>query len=56
MTKVTIRAKELQHVRQVAKDQQEKNVTISVSKGSVTFAIGQKASVVIQGRENGNSK
>jgi len=55
MTKVTIRAKDLQHVRQVAKDAQERNITVSLSKGAIHFIIGNnKANVVIQERHDGN--
>ena len=55
MTKVTIRVKQLQHVRQIAKDAREQNVTVYITKGTVCFIIGNtKAVVTLIGRENGN--
>lgn len=57
MTKVTIRAKQLQHVRQIAKDAREQNVTVYITKDTVCFIIGKtKAVVTLVGRENGNGK
>lgn len=44
--KVTISAKSLQRIRQVAKDSHSQNVVVSVSKGSVSFEICETREII----------
>lgn len=60
--KVTIAAKSLQRVRQVAKDLHTHNTTVHISKGSLIFEIGHsepktiiKLEDIKNGKANSNS-
>jgi len=44
--KVTIPAKTLQRIRQVARDSHSQNVIVSVSKGSVSFEICETREII----------
>lgn len=44
--KVTIPAKTLQRIRQVAKDSHSQNVSISVNKGSIEFEICETKEII----------
>ena len=57
MTGVTIPVKRLRRVIQLAKEKREQNVTVHVSKGRLTFAIGGNMTLIsLEGRENGNKQ